>query len=523
MGTRDDSRSQGRPRITRRRQRYLSLTAIVLAIFAAIGQWDLRASSSFISPNGEAGSKNDATQPLRNEDDTSKNQGPTGADCSFLKDPAQFRQAASIHLAPVSALSHWVTSQLPESEASLVHAQNLPQKNFIDTILFARMQKDGVLSAPLCTDEEYIRRVTLDLTGRIPSPESVTRFLGDPSPSKRDALVDALLGTPEYVDKWSMFFGDLFKNTSRSDNVARFPGGRDAFYRYIKDAVAKNQSYAQIANEMMTSTGDSYVAGETNFVVGGTVPMGPPQDTMDGQAVLISNTFLGISAMDCLLCHNGLGHLDTVNLWGAERSRSEAWGMSAFFSRVRMQRQVVSQTPQAFKYNVSELPNGEYRLNTTTGNRSTRAPLPGGSTTVSPRYIFGGGGVNAGENRRQALARLVTADPQFARAAANYIWEKLMVEALVSPSNGFDPARLDPNAPPPAPWTLQPANAELLQSLGQEFARQGYDIQKLLALITKSNSYQLSAKYPETWKLEYVPYYARKYVRRLDAEEIHDA
>jgi hypothetical protein len=121
------------------------------------------------------------------------------------------------------------------------------------------------------------------------------------------------------------------------------------------------------------------------------------------------------------------------------------------------------------------------------------------------------------------LARLVTSDPQFARAAVNYIWEKLMVEALVSPSNAFDPARLDPRAVLPPNWSLQPANAELLEALAQEFIRGGYDFRALTALITKSSAYQLSSQYPGTWKVEYVPYYARKFVRRLDAEEIHDA
>jgi hypothetical protein len=98
-----------------------------------------------------------------------------------------------------------------------------------------------------------------------------------------------------------------------------------------------------------------------------------------------------------------------------------------------------------------------------------------------------------------------------------------MVEAFVSPSNSFDPARLDPNNPPPAPWTHQPTNPQLLDSLARWFQQNGYDIRALMKLITKSSAYQLSPVYPGTWDITYVPYYARKYVRRLDAEEIHDA
>jgi hypothetical protein len=98
-----------------------------------------------------------------------------------------------------------------------------------------------------------------------------------------------------------------------------------------------------------------------------------------------------------------------------------------------------------------------------------------------------------------------------------------MVEALVSPSNGFDLARLDPQNPPPEPWTLQPTNPELLEALAQWFRDNNLDLRQLIALIMKSNAYQLSSSYPDTWRPAYVPYYARKFVRRLDAEEIHDA
>jgi hypothetical protein len=140
-----------------------------------------------------------------------------------------------------------------------------------------------------------------------------------------------------------------------------------------------------------------------------------------------------------------------------------------------------------------------------------------------PLNPFSGSGINPGETRRQAIARQVTGDLQFARAAVNYVWEKFMVEAFVSPSNSFDLARLDASSPPPAEWTLQPTNPQLLDALARWFQQNRYDLRALMGLIAKSNAYQLSAAYPGTWNVSYVPYYARRYVRRLDAEEIHDA
>ncbi len=446
-------------------------------------------------------------------------------DCSFLMNPTKYRDALAQHRAEISRETEQVSlSAELNPDVKLTNPNDIPRKNFIDNILFDKMAKDNVMSAPLCTDEEFVRRAYLDLTARIPAPDAITNFLKDTNPNKRDALVDSLLGSPEYVDKWTMFFGDLYQNTANSPNVTRYVEGREAFYNFIKDSLTTNKNYAQMVSEMITATGDNLSNGAGNWIVGGIVTGGPSQDTMDGQAAQAASKFLGISSVDCLMCHNGRGHLDEINVWGTQRTRAEAWGLSAFFARTQRQR-VDAQTPAAgkyFKYNLLENATGEYNLNTTSGNRQARAPI-NGVNNVQPRFIFGGGGLNAGENRRQAFARLLTAEKQFARATVNYIWEKLMIEALVSPSNSFDPARVDPAAQLPSGWTLQPANAELLEALTVDFIQSNYNLRALIGKITKSSAYQLSAQYPGTWGLAMVPYYARKYVRRLDAEELHDA
>jgi hypothetical protein len=236
--------------------------------------------------------------------------------------------------------------------------------------------------------------------------------------------------------------------------------------------------------------------------------------------------FLGINTVDCLLCHDGHRHLDTVSVWGYNQTRQNMWGLSAYFARLRMPQTVVTTTPRVVKYTVSDATTGEYQLNTTTGNRVARQPV-NGTSVIAPKNPFAtsatGSGVLTGESRRDAIARQITGDIQFSRAIVNYVWEKLMVQAFVSPSNTFDLARLDPSNPPPAPWTLQPTNPDLLNALATWFQQNHYDLRALVSLIAKSNAYQLSSVYPGTWDVSYVPYYARKYARRLDAEEIHDA
>jgi hypothetical protein len=167
-------------------------------------------------------------------------------------------------------------------------------------------------------------------------------------------------------------------------------------------------------------------------------------------------------------------------------------------------------------------------LNTTSGNRPPRV-APAGCKSgqpcyyVAPQYIFNGESPKPGENYRAALAREVTGDFQFARASVNYLWAQFFGLGLVDPPDTFDPMRLDPSNPPPAPWTLQPTNPQLLNALATHFIQGGYDVKALMREIANSATYQLASHYPGQWNAAWEPYFARKYVRRLWSEEIHDA
>lgn len=493
-------------------KRLTVLAFAILALGLAGNQWGW--TQDILAAQGDK-QKKQAPRLIDNPD-------VTRGDCDFLKSPKDFTGVQARHRAAISSLTEAVADRLVDNGGQQnVAAQDIPRANVIDTIVFDTLINAGVESAALSSDEEFLRRVYLDLTGHIPTLDQATQFLRDQDGNKRNLLIDKLISSPEFIDKWTLFYGDLFKNTAFATNINRYIGGREAFHQYIRASIAANKSYAQIATELITANGNSFENGPANFIVGGNVPMGPVQDTYDGLAVVTATTFLGLSSMDCLLCHDGAGHLDAVNLWGAGVTRAQAWGLAAYFARTRRAQVTLSQTPFYARYDVSEAATGEYQLNTTSGNRQTRAPL-NGRNTVDPRY-FNGAGVSGGENRRQALARHITADPQFARAAVNYIWEELMVEALVSPSNTFDLARLDPHAQMPEGWTLQPANASLLEALAREFSNNNFNLRHIIGTIAKSSAYQLSSQYWAEWKPEYVPLYARKYVRRLDAEEMHDA
>jgi hypothetical protein len=309
--------------------------------------------------------------------------------------------------------------------------------------------------------------------------------------------------------------------------------GRNAFYQWIKDSLTNNAPYNQIAMQLISAASDSsFTDGRINYLVGGVVTGGPTQDIMDQMTANTFDTFLGITHVNCLLCHNGRGHLDQLSLWGSQTTRYQAWQLASFLSHT--QAKTVSTMSGATTTTVWSLADNttgftkDYALNTKTGNRPARTAPVGCKSGqpcfyVPPQYIFDGSTPLGGENYRAALARSITGDFQFARAAVNYLWAYFFGQGIVDPPDTFDPMRLDPNNPPPAPWTLQPSNPQLLNALAQHFIDSGYNVKALMTEIVNSDAYQLSSQYPGQWDPAWQPYFARKYVRRLWAEEVHDA
>jgi hypothetical protein len=285
-----------------------------------------------------------------------------------------------------------------------------------------------------------------------------------------------------------------------------------------------------MASEMIAATGNNsfdQTNGQLNYHVLGVVGGGPAQDIFDSQAANVADEFLGLAHVNCLLCHNGRGHLDTLSLWGSQKTRVQAWGLAAFMAKTKTTQvsfPADPNNPNAARYYHYSLDKytADYSLNTTSGNRPARQPI-GTVKVITPAYLFGGQAPASGEDYRVAFARYVTGDFQFARAAVNYMWAALFGKGIVDPPDQFDPARLDPDNPPPAPWTLQPSNARLLNALAQSFIDSGYNIKALQRLMLASDTYQLASEYNGTWDPAWEQYFARHFVRRLMSEEIHDS
>jgi hypothetical protein len=431
------------------------------------------------------------------------------------------QQQATVHA--LSAAAEAVST--PRRRAALPPsgpAQFPPAVNFIDTDLFGAMKTANVAPTQLASDEEFLRRVTLDLTGQIPDSATVQSFLADTSATKRAKMIDQLLASDAFTDRWTMWFGDLVQNVTAASNSREFPSGRNAYYTYIHDAIKSGKAYDQMVREIISGAGDSYAVGQANFIVRQLQPNGPPQDAYDNLAASTGEKFLGMPLL-CLSCHNGLGHLDLVNSYLKSHTRYDFWGNAAFFAKTRAQRQQADpNNKNILKYMVSDTANGAYQLNTDSGNKTPRVPF-NGQSTVPPLFFLTGEAPRSGEPLRDAYGRILTAHPQFARAAVNYVWKEMFGLGIVEPANNIDLNRLDPNNLASG-QTLQPTNAALLTDLTNELIADKFDLRALLRTIANSSSYQLATVYtPGAWNEQWTTYFARHLPHRMIAEEALDA
>jgi hypothetical protein len=460
------------------------------------------------------------------QDDVSA--GVSGSNCTFQATPDRFVAVQSRVQADVSRRAQQFQKGTAMSTKAAATAESIPRHNFIDDEIFNALIAAKVQPARLTTDEEFFRRINLDLTGRLPAPDDIRAFVASTDPNKRNALIETLLYSPQFGDKWTLWLGDLLQNNVSQVTAAvnRQIDGRNNFYSYIHWSVMGGKSLHDVAFETISMSGNNYDGpnGAANFIIGGSITGGPAQDTYDGMLVRTATSFLGMGNYDCLLCHNGFGHLNQINLWASQVTRTDAEKMAAFFSRTRLTGYKTANPPDTYTNStiVGEVTtNVSYDLNTNYGNRPNRVPA-GTVKTLTPVYQATGATPKDG-NWRNALAQSITSDPMFARNFANRLWKAMFNLGLVEPVDQLDPARLDPQNPPPDPWTMQAANPVLLEKLAQYFSGNYFDLRGMLRLIAQSSAYQLSSRYDGDWNVQYVPLYARHYPRRLDAEEIHDA
>ncbi|BDC52213.1 hypothetical protein F183_A45280 [Bryobacterales bacterium F-183] len=468
--------------------------------------------------------------------------------CTFRSDPDAYLEASkrarsrvqaeieSFSASSVRAMRSGAAAAAGESR--LLDPASVPQKNFIDKAIFGKMVQEGVKSAPLATDAEFVRRIYLDLTSRLPSPADIRRFMNDSDPeTKRSRLINELMYSAEFADKWTWWMDEWVGNKRSSPSGAhrnQNQQGRNALHKYFWTGIMNERPLRDIARELIAGTGNNYEesTGAANFAVAAETFNGPVEDTHDTMLVRSANVLWGISHYDCLLCHNGQYHLEGLNLWASKVTRVQAQQMAAFFSRTtRTLYAFPPGTPAAEQqanfyfqsYDIQDVTNRSYSIRTSFGNRPVRTPI-GILTSLTPEFSFSHAAKPATNAWRQEMADFMVKERMFSRNIANRLWKQIFNLGIVDPVDTMDPARLDPSKTPTDGWTHQATHPQLLEDLATWLEQNDFNLRGYLRLLVESNAYQLSSEYPdEEWTTNMVPLFARHYVRRLEAEEIHDA
>lgn len=352
----------------------------------------------------------------------------------------------------------------------------LPRQNFIDELVYRKLEQIGVLPSAPAADSTFLRRAHLDLIGRLPTADEARRFLDDPSPQKRAQLVAALLDRPEYADHWANKWTDLLRpNPYRVGMKATLN-----FDAWIRDQFRRNVPYDQFVRDLLTATGSTWHNGAAT--------LWRDRRTPEEVTPMISQLFLGVR-LDCARCHH-----HPFEVWGQD----DFYAMAAYFARVGYKGIGIS----------APISGGEEIIYPSVKGSVTH-PLSG--KEVAPRPLVGSAPVADDEDPRAALARWLTADdnPFFARAAVNRIWAEVMGRGLVDP---VDDMRA----------TNPPSNPALLDALAAEFRRQKYDTKALLRTILSAHVYGL-ASLPNETNLADTQNYSRHYRVRLRAETALDA
>lgn len=351
------------------------------------------------------------------------------------------------------------------------------QQNYIDQHIDAKLQKLHIEPSPLATDAEFLRRVSLDLTGQLPTAEETRAFLADATPSKlkRDRKIDKLIGSPAFVDHWTVKWGDLLQSSRK------FLGEKGAFgfREWIRASVAANKPYDKMVRELLTARGSSYDDPAGNYF----------RATRDAKPTMEKTTqvFLGVR-MVCAQCHD-----HPFERW----TQNQYFQMAAFFSAVGLRP----------GYEVGEEIVYDVRTN-------YEMKHPKDSRVMAPQFLVASTApvkIPADDRRRDALAEWLVSkeNPFFAKAMANRVWSYFLGRGIIDPVD-------DIRASNP------PVNPQLLDALTKDLLDHNFDIQHLMRTIVKSRTYQASFQTNE-WNAGDADNFSHAMPRRMPAEALMDA
>jgi len=356
-----------------------------------------------------------------------------------------------------------------------IKVDNVPaSKNFVDDLVFNKLKKLGVPPSPVCDDATYIRRVSVDVAGRLPTLEETEQFLADTDAGKRDALIERLLASADYADYFANKWNAVLRNRRQNAN---FIHGTYALHDWIRESLYQNKPYDQFVRDVLTASGE----------IGDNPPVAWFREVKETnqQVEDTAQLFLGLR-IQCARCHH-----HPFETW----SQRDYYGFEAFFKQVARKPGDSVDEPRIYhKRGLARATNpktGEVLKPTGLGAAPSEVP--------------------ADRDPREALVDWMAAPDNrfFAKALVNRYWKHFFSRGIVDPED-------DMRVTNPA------SNPELLDALAKSFISSKFDLKELVRTICRSQTYQLSAL-PNDYNLNDKQNFSRYYPKRLTAEVLLDS
>ncbi|HEV3448363.1 MAG TPA: DUF1549 domain-containing protein, partial [Gemmataceae bacterium] len=316
------------------------------------------------------------------------------------------------------------------------------ENNYIDTLVNNKLKKLRITPSELCTDEVYLRRAYIDVTGVLPTVEEYQRFMDSKAPNKRELLVDELLGRKEFAELWVLKWAELLqiKSSQQVSYKAML-----LYYNWLQDNLARNVPMDKMVQELLGSRGGTFKNPATNYYQNETDTLKITEN--------VAQVFMGMR-VQCAQCHNHPFDRWTMN---------DYYGFAAFFSQIG--RKGTDDPREIVVFN--------------SGGGEVTHPV--GGRVMKPKFLGGDEPDVAGKDRREILAKWLASpqNPYFATNLANIVWAHFFGMGII---HEVDDVRISNPA----------SNPELLQELGKRFTEYKYDFKKLVRDICTSRTYQLA-------------------------------
>ena len=346
-----------------------------------------------------------------------------------------------------------------------------PEKNYIDTLVNAKLKNLRIAPSATCSDEVFLRRIFIDLTGMLPSVEEYKTFMTNKSADKREQLVKDLMERKEFSELWVLKWAELLQ--IRSSNQVSYKATL-LYYNWLQDRIARNVPLNQWVQELLGANGGTFNNPVTNYYQNETDILKVTEN--------VAQVFMGMR-IQCAQCHN-----HPFDRW----TMDDYYGFAAFFTQIGRKR--TDDPRELVVFN--------------SGSGEINHPL--GGRRMAPKYLGGEVPDVVGKDRRGLMAEWLASpkNPYFATNLSNMVWTHFFGVGII---NEVDDVRV----------SNPPSNSELLQELGKKFTEYNYDFKRLVKDIVLSNSYQLSTQANASNESD-TKNFSHSSIRRIKAETFLD-